>query len=131
MNCPYCKIEGVMYRMILSSGAIVVTQRCPKCGISTGEKLFFPKKDIPDIDKLPLYADNTIHSEPCAVKDCKNKGTEYHHWAPRHLFENADDWPFSYLCREHHILWHKMTKTGTYRPQESRHGKNGKHIAVR
>jgi hypothetical protein len=33
---------------------------------------------------------------------------EEHHWAPRHLFSDADSWPLSYLCRKCHVYWHRL-----------------------
>jgi hypothetical protein len=32
---------------------------------------------------------------------------EEHHWAPQRLFEDANFWPTSTLCKECHRLWHR------------------------
>lgn len=66
----------------------------------------FPHKKLPtDIrDKLPVVADYRGNNPDCAR--CGASGTELHHWAPRHLFEDADQWPTSYLCNNCHKLWH-------------------------
>lgn len=37
---------------------------------------------------------------------CGSMGAETHHWAPRHLFDDAHDWPTSRLCRRCHVEWH-------------------------
>ena len=36
---------------------------------------------------------------------------QLHHFAPRALFEDADDWPQAYLCIECHMRWHVTLKT--------------------
>lgn len=59
-----------------------------------------------------LNFDYTKKSEPCAV--CGKLGTEWHHWAPRALqadfgnYEEWAKWPTTFLCKEHHQLWHKI-----------------------
>lgn len=39
-------------------------------------------------------------------------GSELHHWAPRHLFEDADEWPTSHLCRRCHMKWRRIVTPG-------------------
>jgi len=48
------------------------------------------------------YAERSPDCDRCGSSD----GTELHHWAPRHLFEDAHQWPTSYLCRSCHTQWH-------------------------
>lgn len=45
---------------------------------------------------------------PCSYRGCQNYGDHRHHWAPRNTFGyiEADNWPTSYLCPEHHREWH-------------------------
>ena len=45
---------------------------------------------------------------------CGAAGTELHHYAPRSLFDDADDWPTGYLCRPCHTKWHQLTRTGAF-----------------
>lgn len=47
----------------------------------------------------------------CSVRGCSNPGQELHHWAPRCLFADADQWPQSLLCLDHHREWHRTTQT--------------------
>lgn len=56
-----------------------------------------------DPDTLPIQ-ENYSGASPCVV--CGSVNTEYHHFAPRHLFEDADNWPGAYLCKPHHTHWH-------------------------
>lgn len=45
---------------------------------------------------------------PCERLGCTAAVTEYHHFAPYNTFPmEADQWPTAYLCREHHIEWHR------------------------
>ena len=100
-----------LVRNITASGISQVYWLCLNCNNNTtkGESFISHYKirnaNI-DIDKLPVINDYRNGGTPCAV--CGAPGTEYHHWAPRHLFENAESWPTSYLCREHHSYWHRL-----------------------
>lgn len=59
-----------------------------------------------DINDLPII-ENYSEREQCAV--CGSFETELHHWAPHHLFgDQAEDYPKSYLCQHHHLLWHQL-----------------------
>jgi len=97
-----------------ANAARVVVERCPKCRTSPDQKRpFLSLKDY-DWESLPLFLDNTETAPPCAYRGCTNEGSEYHHYAPRHLFEDADQWPAGPLCHFHHDQWHKLTQTGSY-----------------
>lgn len=60
-------------------------------------------------DQLPIERDYLDDADPCAVRGCRNPGAEYHHWAPQSIFEDADMWPISPLCQQHHRNWHDLT----------------------
>lgn len=51
----------------------------------------------------------------CCVNGCDNFDTQAHHFAPRELFDDCEKWPIAYLCHEHHHMWHRLTKTGSYK----------------
>jgi hypothetical protein len=114
MRCKICNTNCIIYRQINTSGSRVVVERCPNCGRNpnTGRP-FLSVKDY-DWESLPLLEDLSLSASPCAVIGCTNTGTEFHHFAPRHLFDNSDDWPVAWLCREHHREWHEKTLTGAY-----------------
>jgi hypothetical protein len=76
---------------------------------------------IQHLADLPLLADNRscwwCDGEGCewCVEEhnaCEKCGSpervEYHHWAPYHLFPDANDWPGSLLCWKCHRLWHSI-----------------------
>lgn len=67
-----------------------------------------------------LTADYTRTNQPCAR--CHSTLTEYHHWAPQAIFQDADDWPGSWLCKACHTLWHTaMRDSGAYRLDQRRY----------
>jgi hypothetical protein len=114
--CPHCGGDLVLYRQINGNGSQVIVARCCKCDrIPNAKQPFLPKSDYPHWQEFPVYQDNTQFSEPCCVKGCERRDTEYHHFAPRHLFaEAADNWPTGWLCLIHHREWHEKTKTGMF-----------------
>jgi hypothetical protein len=64
-----------------------------------------------EIDRMDEFASvatpEVLRHKPCAK--CGAVGpTECHHWAPRHLFVDADDWPMSDLCGPCHKRWHEV-----------------------
>jgi len=120
MRCERCRIETVIYRQVNASGSKVVVERCPQCKRNpNATRAFLPLKDY-DWDSLPLFVDYSKDAAPCAYRGCHNPGSEYHHMAPRHLFEDADNWPTAYLCHFHHDQWHKLTQTGSYITQREK-----------
>lgn len=113
MNCPFCNGQVIHYRQVNANGAKVIILRCSTC-----HKIPDPKHPFYSVTEdwvtLPFWYDYSQDSIPCCVIDCKNIGTELHHFAPRHLFGNSNDWPVGFLCGYHHDLWHKLTRTGSY-----------------
>lgn len=83
---------------------------------------FFSQKAIPSeiFDNLTIEDDYSENNPKCAR--CGGRGTQLHHWAPKELFEDAEDWPQAYLCRIHHKEWHdKLTNPfRTLRRREER-----------
>ena len=116
MQCPYCSNEVIAYKYIFRNHKRVVTLRCSSCKKCPDNKqTFISLRFYNNWQSLPLWKNNSDgYDTPCAVESCKNEGTEYHHFAPRHLFQNYHEWPGCYLCVEHHTEWHKSTKTGIY-----------------
>ena len=78
------------------------------------------------IDDIPTQVDNTCNHcngtgcNTCETEPCERCGSfqhlEIHHWAPWHLFNDADKWPTSTLCRTCHKTWHS-----TVTPQMQHH----------
>lgn len=112
MKCKNCGGECVKGLHVFRDGFPHVVERCRDCGRNPHREPFLAKED--SWENLPILINDLSDSEPCVVEGCQNKGTQLHHFAPRHLFETADDWPTGYLCTPHHFEWHKKTKTGYF-----------------
>lgn len=56
-----------------------------------------------DPDVLPVYGNVTV----LYCTRCGGAGAEYHHWAPKEVFDDADNWPGAYLCVKCHHKWHE------------------------
>lgn len=99
------------------NGALSYYLACHDCGKNFSQK----HADVPGWAKqAPLRADNAGTSHPCAR--CKSQFTEYHHFAPRAIFTDADRWPGAWLCKPCHQLWHSaMREAGGYRLGTTRH----------
>jgi hypothetical protein len=83
------------------NGVTLISTRCAHCGA-----VVKTQGATDDVHLLPLWHDHT-DSTPCARCGSQD-GVELHHWAPRHLFEDADKWPVSELCRPCHQRWHAL-----------------------
>lgn len=58
------------------------------------------------VENIYVVGDDS-HSTPCII--CGAPG-EWHHWAPQALSHHLGEWPHwpcAYLCRHHHLQWHK------------------------
>lgn len=67
--------------------------------------------------KWPVMRDYSNEAE-CA-RCGSTEGTERHHWAPRHLFDDADRWPMSDLCRSCHMRWHSIVTPNMHQRRAS------------
>lgn len=103
-RCLECKPS--MHRGRAANGSWQVFMWCPYCQRRT-ESRNIPHREVRNLEALPIAWDNTEEAELC--ERCgSSEGTELHHWAPRHLFEDADEWPMSWLCVPCHLKWHQV-----------------------
>lgn len=111
--CQRCKNEttAVLVRTISTSGVSMVYWCCKTCKRSISAPTQWIKHDLLqkykiDPASLPV-AEDYSPGQVCAV--CRKTGTEYHHFAPKHLFgeDEAEKWPTAYLCKPHHDEWHQ------------------------
>ena len=117
-TCPSCRSMAQMGKVIAGNATVHVKIVCGYCGLNYGNQLYkqpsIKLEDVKDFDNLKVIRDDIDQSKKCQYKDCNNSGYEIHHWAPRHLFDDADCWPQAPLCREHHTEWHRKTETGPF-----------------
>lgn len=94
-------------------GSFQVWLKCDKCNKNFRGSAQFLKQAGLDMDKIPVYDPNPAKREKCVVRGCNNYDVQYHHFAPRHLFQmDADDWPVLPVCNFHHSLWHALVTPG-------------------
>jgi hypothetical protein len=110
-SCPHRDTpELVIYRT--ANGYRHPKLRCRTCYKILGS----PK--LRDIDETAVTSEVRDSSErPSCCRCGRTDAVEAHHWAPHHLFADADDWPTAPLCPACHRLWHVVTGTaGTAQP---------------
>lgn len=102
-DCDHHIIIG--YRRA-GDGTLHPASRCLRCGLG----------DFPPIPKggrlWTVCVRDTLAqftADPCA-RCGSNGGTQLHHWAPRAIFDDAEQWPMSYLCPPCHRTWHQAMR---------------------
>ena len=96
-----CGVAG-LGKVICANGSVQYKAYCMECG-GRGGGLSHSDAVGLDPSRIPILSRNEV--VPCE-KCGSEEGSEVHHWAPMHLFEDAEDWPKSYLCRRCHMEWH-------------------------
>jgi ssDNA-binding Zn-finger/Zn-ribbon topoisomerase 1 len=105
--CPKCGQgpDWVLKKMVDSAGRERFPYTCLHCDARTQ---LFEKKAVAeslfDAEAKPIQMPQR-QKAPC--ERCqKLRLLEKHHWAPYKLFDDADKWPTSMLCRPCHEEWH-------------------------
>jgi hypothetical protein len=114
-RCKRCGTSCLLARDLAANGKPQYFWWCAHCArVADPSRPFVAKEYIvrvlrDDPDTLPIITRYPELKNPkCEYHGCERTDTEYHHWAPRHLFTDAEDWPGSYLCGEHHPHWHRI-----------------------
>jgi len=117
MKCEHCnnEVQPRLVRNIISNGDSQVWLQCPRCDENIKGSANWIKHSaiIGGVDSLPIVNNYTFAGETCEVRGCY-KPAEYHHWLPKYIASksgfNSEEWPMGYLCKEHHVLWHKLIR---------------------
>lgn len=110
-TCRHCGIETVwrLARTIMKNGASLIFWQCLECEKRAEKARNIPHEEIHkrkiSFQSIPVIGDYR-DGEICAR--CGRKNVEYHHWAPKHLFKDANAWPGDYLCPDCHREWHDI-----------------------
>lgn len=100
--CEKCgDSRWALFSLLMQNGSKVVQAFCTKCG--TKDARAFPLAFI-DPDLCPIYKDKR---EGVCMR-CGTLGTERHHYAPHHLFQDSEQWGTIDLCPTHHKEWHQV-----------------------
>jgi len=109
-TCPHCKSSAdnlwELRSLVNAGGHHTYPWVCRHCG----RVLFFEKKsDVINAGLTPAPIGPRCSRPVCAV--CGHEGAERHHWAPSAVFgDEANRWPTSFLCQQHHAQWHRLMK---------------------
>lgn len=113
-------VRGTWLRLTAVNGSVSWCWSCRDCKFGQAVKHALVPPEIVNGDPGYDYQikENVGMAPPC--ERCgSTAGTEYHHYAPRHLFPDADMWATGYLCRPCHTEWHRKTRTGAFSQQRT------------
>ncbi|RAK26359.1 hypothetical protein C7374_11444 [Falsochrobactrum ovis] len=101
-SCPRRGDTATLGKVKCANGTIQYKAFCAECG---GRGAPFSHQEMAHLDdtRIPVIIDHP--SVPCERCGSTN-GVEEHHWAPWHLFDDAHNWPTSFLCMSCHQDWH-------------------------
>ncbi|MEA1998338.1 MAG: hypothetical protein U9N61_03300 [Euryarchaeota archaeon] len=107
--CRHCerKTSIMLGRTIARNGVSQVYWVCLACGKPAEKNRYIPHEVLKnkgiELKQIRVVED---YSEVELCARCGKPNTEYHHWAPQYLFDDAGLWPGDYLCTECHRKWH-------------------------
>ena len=104
-RCAHGDITRV--RQKKNDGGYHVIDLCNKCKENATPGYFIPQKGM-DVLLLPEYIPPYLDQHKCAHTECGSFDTQYHHFAPKHLFDDYENWPGAWLCKMHHREWHNV-----------------------
>jgi hypothetical protein len=121
--CPKCCSHSVQIRgyMVKANGEACPQILCLECG-RRGDISRHDLEPVLDIVLRDNTADKWNADKTC--EHCGARGCEYHHFAPRAIFNDADSWPTAWLCPNCHRLWHQSMRAagGFSLPEDQRVG---------
>ena len=95
------------YRRKNAAGAWVIQPWCRACQARPGDRSFYSARLFTPEQIEAMPEARPLSAGVCAR--CSAVGpVEEHHWAPRHLFADADQWPVDDLCGACHRRWHEV-----------------------
>lgn len=103
-RCSKSTNVAALGKVICSNGSIQYKAYCMECG---GKGTNIPYSQVEGLDSSRIKVITEHEIIPC--ERCgSEEGSEVHHWAPAHLFDDWLDWPTSHLCRKCHREWHSV-----------------------
>lgn len=105
----HCHREAILHWQEAVDGAVHFVWKCCVCGISNpfSGNLFIGKRAVlswmtqEQMERLPRLSP-PYSNPPC--DRCGAKQTQRHHWGPKGIVPDPEDWPQSYLCISCHKL---------------------------
>lgn len=92
--------------MVKANGSRVYQLWCPDCHI----RVDLTASQARALGRPIEWEYRCPPNPPCSYRDCGRTDAELHHWAPVNSFgwDDAERWPQSWLCRDHHRQWHRQ-----------------------
>ena len=116
--CKHTLIPGYLRK---ANGHVVAQRQCLDCG----RRWDLRRTDPASVLDVCLR-DNTTgrYAAPPCERCGTTTGTELHHWAPVAIFNDAEQWPKSWLCPTCHRIWHNAIRAaaGVSLPPDQRVG---------
>jgi len=115
----------VLTRYSIRGGTFQLRWHCWHCGRNPGHKGAYFKNEVnaalfalfpslagfvrdPQLMLPETMPVPDIEREECSVDGCEDRITQWHHFAPRFIFDyEAHLWPCLPLCMKHHLEWHR------------------------
>ena len=92
--------------VIQANGVRAIKRACRWCrNVSSAVPLAFALEHFDPLGPVVVVA--RPGEDVCVHEECQSTEVEWHHFAPRNTFDDADNWPVLPLCRDHHIEWHR------------------------
>lgn len=101
---------------IFRNGKPHIVRWCPSCEAQVNETPYFKSFEAAGVtrraDGVLVFRENgeevpvVIDQREGWCKHCGDLGVEEHHYAPRYIFPDADDWGTVPLCVRCHTEWH-------------------------
>jgi hypothetical protein len=102
--------SNILGVIIQGDGSRKYVLKCPECQrhLGTPTKSIAAEMIRRGYQPVVIRVRPPINYKPCSYRDCPKPGIDMHHWAPRNVFGywDCDNWPVSYLCKDHHREWH-------------------------
>jgi len=111
-----CRCGGhniVRAKRRIANGTYQVYDHCNTCNGNANKSTIISHSRAGDLALLELKGDYKKGMPPCDVCG-SGEGVEMHHWAPREMFEDAEQWPMGFLCLNCHTKWHKIINQKRY-----------------
>jgi hypothetical protein len=107
-----CQQPFRLVARIIGNGSTQIVLRCASCERLASNPI--DQKTLGPRDWEIARANRELLTDPdrpCARCGVWRNGVEWHHWAPRALFDDADQWPGCFLCVKCHKRWHTVMDT--------------------
>lgn len=132
--CKKCGTSCLLAQDRAANGSVQIFWWCVNCwNYADPLHAFIRHDEVVSVLKVDITSIGVIERYPqqarpiCEV--CGQPGAEEHHWAPKHIFRaDAERWPKSYLCKQHHDEWHARVTPNMHKHLNGKGEKHGEPV---